>query len=159
MKIYIQNSQIHLNLIDSNIFHKTSVVTKFFTNSGIYLISNEDNNTIRKLQIIDKPPILHKKHNFIIDNSQLLYIKQVYQIPYHYHKEIYKIHTILVNEILKIYLNIEISKNNPTEFYFYVETTEHKKEEKKKDKKDDNIENILNNISTFLSSYNFIECI
>lgn len=139
-------------------FHKTYFVTKIFTNSGIYMI---DDNSILKLQIIDKP-IQHNKEQFIIDNSEFIFIKQVYQLPYHYHKEIYKIHTILVNQILKIYLNIEISKNQPPEFYFYIDNKDGTPSDtlrKVSNKKDDNLDNILDNISTFLSSYNFIECI
>jgi hypothetical protein len=175
MKIYVKNSQIDINVIEPKLFHTSSLITKLFTKSGIYLIDSKD-NSIRKTQIIDKPiiNIQNNKNNFIIDNSEFIFIKQVYQLPYQYHKELYKTHTILVNEILKIYLIIEISKNQPIEFYFYVDnkqTNDINKDNNLQNKLDNNLQNnldnnldnnlqnILNNISTFLSSYNFIECI
>jgi hypothetical protein len=140
MRIYIKNININVDTLHkSKYLFNISSITKLFTKSGIFIV--DDN--IKKLQIVDKPIVeVFNKNTFIIDNSEYYLVSQVYQIPYEYYKQDYQIHNFIINPLLKLHLIIE-SNNENKEIYFFVDNPEN------------NIDNILNDISTFLSSFNF----
>jgi len=134
------------NLTQSNYSYNKTHIEKIFTKSGVFIV----NNDISKLKVIDKP-IITKNEKYIVDDSEYYLQSGIYQIPFHYYKQNYEIYQFIVNPVIKLYLIIEIIKNcsydnknkEKNESYFYINNPEN------------NIDNVIKEISTFLSSFNF----
>jgi hypothetical protein len=145
MKIYVKNIDIKLdNLTQSKYSYNKTNIEKFFTKSGIFII----NDDISKLKVIDKP-IITKNEKYIVDDSEYYLQSGIYQIPFHYYKQNYEIYQFIVNPVIKLYLVIETIKScsnkskEKNESYFYINNP------------GNNLDNVLKEISTFLSSFNF----
>ncbi len=147
MKIYVKNIDIKLdNLTQSNYSYNKTLIEKIFTKSGIFII----NDHISKLNIIDKP-IITKNEKYIVDDSEYYLQGGIYQIPFHYYKQKYEVYQFIVNPVIKLYLIIETIKSfsndnidkEKNESYFYINNP------------GNNLDNVLKEISTFLSSFNF----
>jgi hypothetical protein len=145
MKIYVKNIDIKLdNLKQSNYSYNKTHIEKIFTKSGIFIV----NDGISKLKVIDKP-IITKNEKYIVDDSEYYLQSGIYQIPFHYYKQNYEIYQYIVNPVIKLYLVIETIKSSSNESkeknesYFYINNP------------GNNLDNVLKEISTFLSSFNF----
>lgn len=168
MKIYSKNLN-NISIIDtlfnspfSNSYKKTHI-TRIYSKSGIFVLSQSDDTAIYKLDIIDKPlKEINTNHSFIIDDSEIKLLFKSNQIPFHHHTQNVVFHIFTINSILDINLIIEedvsqselisstSSKDNHSEknpdIYFYVKNSINDT---------NNMDNIIKEISTFLSSFNF----
>jgi hypothetical protein len=171
MKIYIKNiireNDVLNKILTSqfNTSYNKTEISRIYSKSGIYVFNHDEKSSIYKLTITDKPIIEKIKDNiqFIIDESEMKLLLKSHQIPYHHFAENCIFHIFKINDALDIYLIIEeqVSKCDKTidlntsahsnsskysDIYFYLKNnTDHT----------NNMDNILSNIVTFLSSFNF----
>ena len=120
MKIYVGN--IFLNEFNSEILEKVESTNNYiYSTDGIFLIKNND---IIKLIPNDIPVEKYSfdDYNFLIDKSEYIFRKNIYNIPYKH-----TIETVSKTEYkhnIKSKVNMVIENKNGERYDFYFETRE-----------------------------------
>ena len=135
MKIYLQEKNINLEILNNNIKNYSNYYKLIYSIDGIYKIYNDK---IYKLSIIDKPisQFSINGKSLLIDNSIINYEKNITTVPFN-HKlfEINEIKYKIANEISIVLL---YNKNNLFDNYFETNNT------------NTNINNIKNILSEYI---------